>query len=56
MAVGAFYAILSQEDRIVVHFVDPAVRFVSLPLNIKACPGVCPCQRRFGMGAVAGNI
>lgn len=40
MVVGTFYAVFSHGAQIATHFVDPAVRFSSLPFNIKTCPAV----------------
>ncbi|AEH62388.1 glycosyltransferase family 2 protein [Zymomonas mobilis] len=40
MVVGTFYAVFSQGARIVSHFVDPAVRYASLPFDAQTCPAV----------------
>jgi len=40
MVVGTFYAVFSQGSRIAPHFVDPAVRYATLPFNARSCPAV----------------
>lgn len=40
MVVGTFYAVFSQGARIASHFVDPAVRYATLPFNARTCPAV----------------
>lgn len=40
MVVGSFYAVFSQGARIVSHFVDPVVRYATLPFNARTCPAV----------------
>ncbi|WP_418610345.1 glycosyltransferase family 2 protein [Gluconobacter cerinus] len=40
MIVGSFYAVFSQGARIAPHFVDPMVRYASLPFNARTCPAV----------------